>query len=1264
MASNSIAIVGLACRLPGAPGPAAFWRLLRNGESAIVPMPESRRRNRRPGDGTRPELPPHGGFLEEIGAFDAGFFGIPPREAVAMDPQQRLMLELGWEALEDAGVLPRTLAGSSTGVFVGTMGDDYAALLRAAGPEADNRHAMTGLHRGIIANRLSYTLGLRGPSLAVDTAQSSSLVAVHMACESLRHGECELALAGGVNLILSEDSMDTAARFGGLSPDGRCYTFDARANGFVRGEGGAAVLLKPLDAALRDGDPVYCELKAGAVNNDGLTDGLTVPSAPAQESVLRLALQRAGVPPADVQYVELHGTGTRVGDPVEATALGAALGSARGAGEPLLVGSAKTNVGHLEGAAGIVGLLKAALSAAYGQLPPSLNFSTPNPRIPLPELGLAVQDALTGWPRPDRPLIAGVSSFGMGGTNCHVVLAGPGRDRAPVRDARTGPAAATARRTPAPETPPLVPWPVSGACRAGLRAQAGRLRAHLAAAEAPGGSAAPGDSTDPVDRPGPSAVDTGYSLATTRTAFRHRAVVLGTGTAELLDGLEALEHGVEAPAVVSGEVVEGGTAFLFSGQGSQRLNMGRELYGTQPVFAAALDQAWAELDPHLDRPLRDVVFAEGGDDASPLHQTAYAQPALFAIEVALFHLVDSWGLRAGYLMGHSVGEIAAAHVAGALSLTDACALVAARGRLMQSVAEPGAMAALQGSADDVAELLAGRADDVGIAAVNSPSSVVISGNRDAVHETAAAWRDRGRKAGTLRTSHAFHSPHMDGVLDELRAVAAGLSFAEPRIPVVSNVTGAPVGAAQLGSAGYWAEHARNPVRFMAGVHHLRDAGAATFVELGPDALLTAMARECLADRPRDDRPRPAALAVLRRGRPEAESLLSAMARAHVRGAELDWDRAVFAGHPRRRVTLPTYAFQRETHWPGARAQPTARGPVEGEPERDLLDTVRTQTALVLGHATADAVDPSLTFKKLGFDSLAATELSERLSTATGLPLTATVTFDHPTPGAVARHLRERTGAAPAAAPHTPETATARDADGEPLAVVAMSCRYPGGVTSPQELWELVAEEVDAVGEFPRDRGWDLAGLFRDDSDTSGTSYTRAGGFLDEAGHFDPEFFGISPREALAMDPQQRLLLETAWEAFERADIGTDALKNSPTGVYVGATHQDYGPRLHEATGNLDGQLLTGTTPSVAAGRVAFTFGLEGPAVTVDTACSSSLVAIHLAAQALRQGECSLALAGGATVLASPGMFTEFSRQRGLAPDGRCKPFAAAADGTG
>ncbi|WP_338682434.1 beta-ketoacyl synthase N-terminal-like domain-containing protein [Streptomyces acidiscabies] len=1225
-----IAVVGMACRLPGAPDPASWWALLCEGRDAVTDTPPEQRR-------TDSALEGPGGYLDRIDTFDAAFFHIAPAEATATDPQQRLLLELGWEALEDAGIRPPTLARSRTGVFVSALWDDYS---RVPGQPL-TRHTMTGVHRSALANRLSYTYDLTGPSLTVDTAQSSSLVAVHLACESLRHGDCTLALAGGASLICSPHTTRLAdARFGGLSAHGRCRTFDADADGFVRGEGGGLVVLKTLTAALRDGDPIYCLIRGSAVNSDGATDGLTRPSEQAQRDVVRLACANAGIRPHEVQYVELHGTGTPVGDPIEAAALGAALGQDEARTEPLAVGSAKTNVGHLEAAAGIVGLLKTALSIHHRELAPSLHFTAA--ALPLADLGLTVRTEHGSWPCPERAPIAGVSSFGMGGTNAHLIL-----DAAPPPPA-VGPNSWTGPVT----------WTVSAHTAPALQAQAARLRGHLTE---------------------PDAVRVSRALSTTRTALAHRAVLLGQDTGELLDALDVLAKGGQSASVVRGEVdPEGERAFLFSGQGAQRPGMGRELYAAFPVFADALDTACAALDAHLDRPLRDIVL---GDDREPLDRTGYTQPALFAVETSLYRLAESFGLTAHCLLGHSVGEIAAAHVAGVLSLDDASALVAARGRLMQGVTATGAMAAWQASAQEAREMLAGHEERVAVAAVNGPTAVVISGDRETVEALTAGWRERGRKVSRLKVSHAFHSPHMDAVLDELRAVAAGLTFREPVVPIVSGVTGELIGDG-LADPEYWARHAREPVQFLAGVRGMCARGVTTFLELGPDAQLTAMARECF---PEGVRRRPVVVPVGRRGRDEVSTFIAALAQAYVRGGEVDFAQGCGAegrgaegrgGQGRgaqgrgARVELPTYAFQRERYWPGAVPQepPQDAVPPQGAVppkapvlERpDALALVREHVAAVLG-ATPAAVHPTHTFKQLGFDSAAAAELGERLRTATGLGLTATLTFDHPTPDAVAGHL---TGLLTGTPPDPAPTPVPVAPDDDPIAVVAMSCRYPGGADSPEALWRLLADGTDAIGDFPTDRGWNLEHLFHPDPDRPGTSHTRHGGFLYDAAGFDAEFFGISPREALAVDPQQRLLLECAWEAFERAGLDPRSLKGSSTGVFIGMTGQDYGPRLHEPAPATDGYLLTGSTPSVASGRLAFTFGLEGPALTVDTACSSSLVTLHLAAQALRRGECRLALAGGATVLATPGMFTEFSRQRGLAPDGRCKPFAAAADGTG
>ncbi|MDN0195762.1 type I polyketide synthase [Streptomyces sp. S.PNR 29] len=1212
--AQPIAVVGMACRLPGAAGPAEFRAILRDGTEAVgAAAPD------------RPYAPRRGGFLDSVDRFDAGFFGISPREAAVMDPQQRLMLELCWEALENAGIVPARLDGGDAGVFVGAIADDYAALSRAAGADATTPETTTGLNRGMIANRVSYTLGLHGPSFTVDSGQSSSLVAVHLAAESLRRGECSLALAGGVNLILAEDSTAAVERFGALSPDGRCYTFDARANGYVRGEGGGVVVLKPLAEAIADGDDILCVLAGSAVNNDGGGEGLTVPDREGQEAVLTAAYEQAGISPDAVGYVELHGTGTPAGDPVEAAAVGAVLGAGRDAERPLLVGSVKTNIGHLEGAAGIAGLLKAVLAVRHREIPASLNFDTPSPRIPLTELGLSVNTALRPWPSEAGPLVVGVSSFGMGGTNCHVVLT-----------EWDGAAPATAPGIRPTGTP--VPLLVTGRDEQALRDQAHHLRRHL-------------------DEHGPQRVqDVAHTLATARTAFEHRAVLLAREPQDLTDGLARLADGTPGADLVRGTVTPGSLAFLFTGQGSQRPGMTAELYRSSSAYAAALDEVCAHLDPHLPVPLREVLFAaEGTAEAALLDRTEFTQPALFAVEVALFRFAEHCGLTPRLLLGHSVGELAAAHVAGVLSLTDACTLVAARGRLMQGRPATGAMVSLQATEEELAPFLG---ESVAAAALNGPASTVLAGDEDAVLAVAAHWAAQGRKTKRLRVSHAFHSPHMDGMLAEFRGIAERLTFAAPRIPIVSNETGALLTEAEACSPEYWVRHARATVRFLDGVRLLEEQGATTLLELGPDGTLSSMARDCLRG---DDT---VSVPLLRgRDRTEPEAVVAALAALQVRGVPMHWERlATEAGA--RRVPLPTYAFQRRRHWlPDAAPGPAPRRDLGHRPrpvdepvppvraprgDRTTLETVRAAVALVLGHDSPDDIAAHTPFKELGFSSLMLAELGERLTEATGRRVPTTLLFDHPTPDALARRLSSDGADRPEALTTAPAAVHTDD----PVVIVGMACRLPGGIRSPEEFWQFVSEDGDAVAPLPVDRGWTLSGNFPGE-----------GGFLADAAEFDAAFFGISPREALAMDPQQRLLLETAWEALERAGVDALSLRGSRTGVFVGASPSEYGPRLHEPS-EADGHVLTGTAPSVLSGRVAYVLGLEGPALTVDTACSSSLVALHLAAQALRGGECDLALAGGVTVMATAGMFAEFARQGGLAPDGRCKAFADGADGTG
>ncbi|MGY0055547.1 type I polyketide synthase [Streptomyces sp. LZ34] len=922
--AEPIAIVGWACRYPGGIGsPEDLWEFVTAHRDAVGDFPTDRG-----WDLTRlfdpdPDRPGtsysrQGAFLNDAGDFDPEFFGISPREAAATDPQQRLLLETSWEAIERAGINPRDLQGSPTGVFTGSNAQDFTAHLRQAPAELSELwegYALTGSTNSVASGRVSYALGLEGPAVSIDTACSSSLVALHLACQSLRAGECSLALAGGVTVMMTPFNFVEFSRQRGLAADGRCKAFSATADGTGWGEGVGVVVVERLSDARRNGHRVLALVRGSAINQDGASNGLTAPNGPSQQRVIRAALAAAGVAAAEVDAVEAHGTGTTLGDPIEAQALLATYGQGRPADRALWLGTVKSNIGHTQSAAGIAGVIKMVLALRHGVLPRTLHVSGSSPHVDWSSGAVRLLTEDQPWPDTGRPRRAGVSSFGVSGTNAHVIL-----EQAPRSET---PAEATA--APEPDASPI-PWPISARSEDALRAQARKLRAYVA------------------EHPDADPADVGYSLAAGRAVFEHRAVLLGTGHDDFRRALDGLAAGAPDGAVIQGAAVgrQGKVAFVCSGQGTQRPRMGHVLYRSSAAFARALDEVCAHLDPHLERPLMEVMFADEKSEASALlHRTGYAQPALFALQTALHHMVtEEFGLTPDYLAGHSLGELTAAHLAGILSLPDAAALVAARARAMRDLPAAGAMVAVEATKAELRPRLAELADRVGIAAVNAPASLVITGDHDAVHQVADGFRTQGRKVTPLQVSGAFHSPHMEPLLGAIRRTAETLTYHRPHTPLVTASADSgddtPAPRADVDSrtapapdedpctAAFWPLQARRTVHYGRAVERLHARGVTTFLELGPDATLTALVHHNLAAHD------PVAVSLLHPERCETRSVLTALAAVHAHSRPVAWQRH-YAARPQptpRQIDVPTYAFRHRRYWlpaPAAVGDVTAAG---------------------------------------------------------------------------------------------------------------------------------------------------------------------------------------------------------------------------------------------------------------------------------------------------------------------------------------------------
>ena len=974
MPENAIAIIGMGCRFPGAKDPASYWQLLREGVDGVSEVPSERwdvnsfylEDPATPGKmNTR-----WGGFLENIQEFDANFFKISPREAERLDPQQRLLLEVTWEALENAHIVPHSLSGSQTGVFVGISNSDYGRLL-FKDLEGINAYNGTGAAFCIAANRISYFLNLKGPSLAIDTACSSSLVSLHYACQSLLSGESDLCLAGGVNLILSPELNINFSQARMMAADGRCKTFDDGADGYVRGEGCGVVVLKRFSDAFNDGDKIHAIIRGSAINQDGLTSGITAPNGPSQQAVIRQALQNAGVTPNQISYVEAHGTGTALGDPQEFKSLKAILGKGRPLDHPCWIGSVKTNIGHLGSAAGIAGLIKVVLCLEHQEIPPHLHLKKLNRYISLKGAPLQIPTECTPWEIATDKRFAGISSFGFGGTNCHVIL-----EEAPVLSEKTD------SGNPERLTHILT---LSAKSESALIALADSYQTFL------------------NSRHRLPVADICFSANTRRSQFEHRLAVVANNVEQLQKCLGDFTAGNETAEWLHGFVSKRQSpkiAFLFTGQGSQYVGMGRQLYETQPTFRKNLDYCAKILDAYLPLPLISILYPQSESEAakSQLNQTAFTQPAIFALEYALAQLWLSWGIKPDVVMGHSVGEYVAACLAGVFSLDDGLKLIATRGKLMQQLPKGGKMLALMASEAQVQTLIAPYRDQVSFAAINGSQNIVVSGDATALDAMANLFESEGIKSKALDVSHAFHSYLMEPMLAAFEAVANQVTYHSPQISLISNVTGQPADE-NIATPQYWVRHVRQPVRFAEGMETLHSQGYQLYLEIGPKPILLGMGSQCL---PANEN---GWLPSLHPRQDDWQQILQTLANLYVRGVQVNWTE-FHQFDNQQLLELPTYPFQRQRYW--IDIQPTSHKTLEPdysqtssnsylEPKptpqslspgmvvqelpsnpQALQTYLNFQVARVLG-LSASEIEQHKLLGELGLDSLMAVELKNKIT---------------------------------------------------------------------------------------------------------------------------------------------------------------------------------------------------------------------------------------------------------------------------------------------